>query len=182
MRSEEIKRMGEAMQNMHGLMVDMVQATYGMKEDLEKEEQEVHEGLWKPKANERYYILRSELSNGHRSYTCFNDKFDKSAIKNTIVRKHKQEIVEDVWFHRLIRNITERRRQLQGEWMVDWDDNSEEKWLIFYDNHEIKAIPGDTLGSFNTLGIYKSRDIAKKIIDEFQEELYHYSCYLARIN
>lgn len=101
--------------------------------------------------------------------------------------KTREEAENKVRATRLEAAIARRRKELNGDWVPDWRGEQNNYYIYSrYWEHEGETLRvGSTVNYVFTtaFGYYESRDDAKTIIEEFEEELlWYFTEYLPSIN
>ena len=149
-------------------------------ESLKKEEQE-----WPQFGDDCFYC---NLSGDIYGVAWAGRDSDQRSFELGNLYRTKEEVENKVRATRLEAAIARRRKELNGEWVLDWS-GAQNNYHIYYSRYWEPE--GETLRVACTVnyvfttafGFYKSRDDAKTIIEEFEEELrWYFTEYLPSIN
>ena len=149
-------------------------------EELRKEVENLSEDKKKirtlPIKDEKYFFISTtDLCSYERNYPVFFDNYqtkENSSIGNYFKSKEDAEMV--IRAMKLEQAIRIRRIELNDGWEPNWDDESDNKYLISeFDNslYSENAFIRDISPIF---GYYKTAYIAYQIIDEFEDDLLWY--------
>lgn len=149
-------------------------------ESLKKEEQE-----WPQLGDDCFY----SNSLGEISETTWGGcDFEQKSFELGNFYRTREEAENKVRAARLEATIARRRKELNGDWVPDWGD-TQNKYHIFYLGDwkfKGKALRVDYTGYYvftTAFGFYKSRDDARTIVEEFEEELlWYFEQYLPSVN
>lgn len=149
-------------------------------ESLKKEEQEWpqfgDDCFYCNSSGEIYGVTWAGRDSDHRSFELGN------------FYRTREEAENKVRATRLEATIARRRKELNGDWVLDWGDTQNKYHIIYWGDRTPKgeALRVDYTVNYvftTAFGFYKSRDNAKTIIEENEEELlWYFTEYLPSIN
>ncbi len=114
-----------------------------------------------------------------------NVRWDNQRVYTDIILKHnqvfktKEEALDYLEYKKARVSIKKRIAELNEGWKPDWEDESQQKYYIFYDNlREILDYDYCYTDQVRPNAFYlKDQKTAKQIIDELEEELKFYLRY-----
>ena len=145
-------------------------------EDLPDDEKKIRT---LPDEDEKYFYINDELEyESGNNYPNWFDVYqikENSSVGNYFKSKEDAEMV--IKAMQIEQAIRIRRIELNDGWEPDWDDINEYKYFIYTTaNYDDGLTVGLTSYSihYSIFGYYKSKEIAKQIIEEFGKELFWY--------
>lgn len=125
-----------------------------------------------PQKHDKYWYLTSYGGIGQEFFTEHDTDYGRFAIGN--MYQTEQQAKDAVRALKLIKTINDRRKELNGDWMADWEDGKRIKYCIEIDGLNLivsgwsnfkyahKAYP---------FGAFKDKDNCFQIIQKFKSEL-----------
>lgn len=98
-------------------------------DELKNTEIEEKQKKWKPEYGETYYCINADCCTNF--YRFDNDEFDNNCVKlgNCFATKEEAQFVADkIKYTQKFRQYVEEHSET-----IDWENNGQEKWYIYYD-------------------------------------------------
>lgn len=111
-----------------------------------------------------------------------NDSVNKNRIALGNFYRTKEEAENALRAQKLIAAVAKRRKELNGDWKLDWENADDKYFICFYNGnlHPFIYISSDHGSPFGT---FKNIESAQTIIAEFQDELtWYFTEYQPSIN
>lgn len=142
-----------------------------------KEIENLIKKTWPLEGNKYWFV---DL-NGKESYTYFYKDDGKNPLPMGNIYYTKQDARNAIRAQKLVTAIARRRKELNGDWVIDWDGN-QTQWYI--DRYNMTIEPEIATSDMpSPFGLYQLKTSVDIIIDEFEEELeWYFSEYIKEIN
>ena len=94
----------------------------------------------------------------------------------------KQGALDAIRARKLITAVARRRKELNGDWKPEWEDNEAKQQIVFWEGEiSIDAAYSSIIAS--PFGVYKTKTSAAIIIEEFRDELeWYFTEYTVSVN
>ena len=126
-----------------------------------------------PTLKDHYFAIDGDGLKPHKMvYPAFYDEYIAS-IGNYFKSKRDAEMV--IRAMELEQSIRIRRIELNDGWEPDWDDAVERKYYVYFTSDGYLTVYKSFLNKFLPIfGYYKTEEIARQIINEFEDDLLWY--------
>ena len=105
-----------------------------------------------------------------RPYNFVNDSSDRLLMSIGNFYRSEQEAKNAIRARKLIAAVARRRKELNGDWKPDWEDNEGKQQIVLWEG-EISIDTAYSSIIASPFGVYKTKTSAQTIIDEFRDEL-----------
>lgn len=148
-----------------------------LKKELEKLQDKPYEISYPNDETEVYYIDDYYGEIDSRKYDTFN-KCYKHLYDTGLYFDTKEEAEQFKRERALIKKIKCWAKEQQGDWKLDWSNESQYKFTVDYSGlFEELCVRDSTVAiRFNSLPYFKSKEIAQACIDEFGDEILEVFC------
>ena len=147
----------------------------------EKEIEKLTEKEW-PQEGDNFWWVSDESQVMHSFDFDPYDFRHKACMLMGNIYRTQQEAENALRARKLITAIAKRRKELNGDWVPDWEDNGAKQQIVFWEG-EISIDTAYSSIIASPFGVYKTKTSAQTIIDEFRDELeWYFTEYTVSVN
>lgn len=146
----------------------------------EEEIEKLTKKEWPQRGDKYWYLYDFGIKPFSGTYA--DDNADRARREVGNMYRTKQEALDAIRAQKLIAAIAKRRKELNGDWVLDWN-GPERAYFIYFCRSGLTHNWYMDANYASPFGYFKSIEIAHTIIEEFRDELtWYFTEYTVSVN